>query len=73
MSLRHPTGLGKTHQFQYLIISPLFCKKITSFLFLAREPSMTVQWKLGLADSSLAENLFLKDNFQKILATIFDF
>ena len=34
---------------------------------------MTVQWKLGLADSSLAENLFLKDTFQKILATIFDF
>ena len=51
---------------------PFFAKKITSF-FLARQPSMTVQCKLGSADSSLAETPFLKDTFQKILATIFWF
>jgi len=34
---------------------------------------VNVQWKLDLADTSLAENLSLKDTLQKIWATIFDF
>ena len=32
-----------------------------------------VQWKLDLADTSLAENLGLKDTLKKIWATVFDF
>ena len=32
-----------------------------------------LQWKLNLADTDLAENLYLKDTPQKIWATIFDF
>ena len=30
-----------------------------------------VQWKLDIADTSLAENLGLEDTFQKIWATVF--
>ena len=32
-----------------------------------------IQWKLDLADTSLAENLGLKDTLQKIWAAVFDF
>ena len=35
--------------------------------------TFSVQWKLDLADTDLAENLDLKDTPQKIWATIFDF
>ena len=34
--------------------------------------NLSVQWKLDLADTDLAENLDLKDTHQKIFATIFD-
>ena len=33
----------------------------------------TVQWKLDLVDTDLADNLDLNDTLQKICATIFDF
>ena len=33
----------------------------------------SLQWKLDLADTDLAENLGLKDTLQKIWATIFYF
>ena len=35
--------------------------------------SEAVKWELDIADTSLAENLGLKETLQKIRATIFDF
>ena len=35
--------------------------------------AVTVRWKLKLAETGLAESFVLKDTFQKMWSTIFDF
>ena len=39
--------------------------------FVCTSTHREIQWKLDLADTSLAENLGLKDTLQKIWATVF--
>ena len=61
------------------LVVPVASNKVQGYLItpyglrVCSKRPLIVQWKLDLADTSLAENLSLKDTPQKIWATIFDF
>ena len=67
LELGRPSGHRLTAADRISRNSSLFRFKIQ------RTGSDQIQWKLDLADTSLAENLGLKKTLQKIWATVFDF
>ena len=49
------------------------CSDIVHFYSSKEKKIDVIQWKLDLADTSLAENFDLKDTLKKIWVIVFDF
>ena len=55
-----------------IVVKPIIQYFLFTFIFYTFT-FISIQWKLDLAGTDLAENLVLKDTLQKIWGTVFDF